>query len=290
MPSFLRNVSGGTSVASWKQPKRQRNDTGQVATYWTAGVLGLSVEYLLIAGGGGGGFDAGGGGGAGGYVTGTLNLINATITIGNGGAYNTDGNNSIFAADSLVVTAIGGGSGRSAGQNGNSGGSGGGSGYSAGLSGGASTQTSPTGGTGFGNVGGSSPVQVSYSGGGGGGAGGAGSNNNVSNGLGGAGLASSITGASVTRAGGGGAGWFATAGGSGGGGTGGGANNGTVNTGSGGGGGGASTAGGSGGSGIFILRYPDSQPAASATTGSPTITVSGGYRIYNFTGSGSITF
>ena len=29
---------------------------------------------------------------------------------------------------------------------------------------------------------------------------------------------------------------------------------------------------------------------AAATTGSPTITTSGGYRIYEFTASGSITF
>ena len=77
-------------------------------------------------------------------------------------------------------------------------------------------------------------------------------------------------------------------------------NPGTTNTGGGGGGalynGYASMAsrvsrpGGAGGSGVVILRYPDSNPAASATTGSPTVTVSGGYRVYKFTSSGSITF
>jgi hypothetical protein len=37
-----------------------------------------------------------------------------------------------------------------------------------------------------------------------------------------------------------------------------------------------------------ILRYPDSF-AAATTTGSPTVTVTGGYRIYQFTASGTIT-
>jgi hypothetical protein len=39
-----------------------------------------------------------------------------------------------------------------------------------------------------------------------------------------------------------------------------------------------------------IIRYVDTYDAASATTGSPTITVAGGYRVYQWTASGSITF
>ena len=64
---------------------------------------------------------------------------------------------------------------------------------------------------------------------------------------------------------------------------------GAANTG-GGGGGGRAAAGGAGGSGIVILRYPDTFIAATSTTGSPTITVAGGFRVYKFTASGSITF
>jgi hypothetical protein len=45
-----------------------------------------------------------------------------------------------------------------------------------------------------------------------------------------------------------------------------------------------------GGSGVVVIRYANSFAAASATTGSPTYTVSGGFRIYRFTGSGSITW
>jgi hypothetical protein len=39
-----------------------------------------------------------------------------------------------------------------------------------------------------------------------------------------------------------------------------------------------------------IIRYSDTYDAATATTGSPTVTVAGGYRVYKFTGTGSITF
>jgi hypothetical protein len=48
--------------------------------------------------------------------------------------------------------------------------------------------------------------------------------------------------------------------------------------------------GGSGGSGVVIIRYPDTFPAATSTTGSPTFTTTGGFNIYRWTGSGSITF
>jgi hypothetical protein len=63
----------------------------------------------------------------------------------------------------------------------------------------------------------------------------------------------------------------------------------TANTGSGG-GGGDNTDGGNGGSGVVIIAYPDKYPAPAAISGtynSPTRT---GYRVYRFTGSGSVTF
>jgi hypothetical protein len=96
----------------------------------------------------------------------------------------------------------------------------------------------------------------------------------------------------VTYAGGGGGGGYSAGGaaGAGGGGTGGTGLNGTAgtaNTGGGGGGGGPAPAGGSG---IVIIRYSNVFDDAVATTGSPTFTNSGGFKIYKWTGSGSITF
>lgn len=138
-------------------------------------------------------------------------------------------------------------------------------------------------------------------GGGGGGAGSAGANGTASKGGdGGNGLQYSISGTATYYAGGGGAYGTTTLasrglGGLGGGGTAaytagtsGGA--GGANTGGGAGGSSSSGAGSPGGSGILILRYPDSYPAATSTTGSPTITVAGGWRTYIFTQSGTITF
>ena len=69
------------------------------------------------------------------------------------------------------------------------------------------------------------------------------------------------------------------------------ATNGTDGLGGGGGGGGANSGSGArGGSGVCIIRYVDTYPAAVTTTGSPTITVAGGYRTYKWTSSGTITF
>jgi len=215
------------------------------------------VEYLVIAGGGGGGHTYyGGGGGAGGYRTGYLAVTESTayaITVGDGGVQHTQGDNSSIASE---VVSTGGGAGGnttdSTGEAGGTGGSGGGGGNASGAGG--------SGTTGQGNDGGTAPA-ANYSAGGGG-AGTAGSDN-----VGGNGLASSITGSSVTRAGGGGGGYHVGygsggTGGSGGGGQGGEKNdlvesgNGTPNTGSGGGGSGASDEdAGSGGSGIVIIRY-----------------------------------
>jgi hypothetical protein len=39
-----------------------------------------------------------------------------------------------------------------------------------------------------------------------------------------------------------------------------------------------------------IIRYANTFTDAASTTGSPTFTNTGGYKIYTFTGSGSITF
>ncbi len=275
-------------------------------------IIPSNVDYLVVAGGGSGGNRDGGGGGAGGYLTVSGYSVTAgtpmNVTVGSGGAglaanvvaTGNNGGNSSFASS---IAIGGGGGGYYSAVAGLSGGSGGGAGNAGtgSTSGGAGT-------AGQGNAGGSaSGGSPSYTGGGGGGAsavGGAGGAG--ASGVGGAGAASSISGTSTYYAGGGGGGTDNTsgaatggAGGAGGGGAAGygghdsisyvDAISGTVNTGGGGGGAGWITASGSGGSGIVIIRQSDLSPIAN-TTGSPTITTSGGYRIYKFTASGTITF
>jgi hypothetical protein len=67
-----------------------------------------------------------------------------------------------------------------------------------------------------------------------------------------------------------------------------------VNTGGGGGGASSSVStgrtGGIGGSGVVIITYPATYLPATATTGSPNVIVSGGYRTYKWITSGSIIF
>ena len=281
------------------------NDWKAVATFTSAV---SSVEYLVVAGGGSGGSRIGGGGGAGGYRTATgfsvTTGVSYTVTVGAGGAAVTstpgvtgnNGNDSVF---STITSTAGGGGGayiNTSGTAGKNGGSGGGGSFSG--NGGVATAGTGTSGQGSsGGVGSNSQTN----GGGGGGASAAGAAATGAGGVGGAGSASSISGSSVTYAGGGGGSGDSTAGAGGSGGGGAGATgtstgtSGTANTGGGGGGarnnsdtGGVSS--GAGGSGIVIIRYADSAPAAASTTGSPTITVAGGYRVYKWTGSGTITF
>tara|TARA_Y100000114_G_scaffold134788_1_gene135203 strand:+ start:300 stop:1592 length:1293 start_codon:yes stop_codon:yes gene_type:complete len=280
-----------------------------------------SLEMLVIAGGGaGGGHDHGGGGGAGGYRESTQTVTSGTtvtVTVGAGGAVGSpvgvvggSGATSQVSGPALTtITSAGGGGGAASGsapaRNGISGGSGGGgAGYSGQPDGtGGSGNTPPVsppqgndGGNGY--YSGGSPN--GYPTGGGGGAGAAGGDGSGSNaGAGGVGSASSITGASVTRAGGGGGSSYPNgsnaSGGTGGGGDGtrgsGPANAGTANTGGGGGGHSGppgTVAGGAGGSGVVILSMPTAN-FSGTTSGTVATSTSGSKTILTYTGSGTYT-
>ena len=252
-----------------------------------------TMSHVVLAGGGGGGVDRGGGGGAGGfrevknpatpYTASPLdgypsapNRVTVTaqaypITVGAGGAIGVpmagsggpggNGNPSVFSG----ITSTGGGGGKTSNSpqgagNGGSGGGGAGSGSTTAGTGNTPPVSPPQG-----NKGGDSADGSPFaSGAGGGGAGAAAANANLPSGNspdGGPGVATSITGSPVTRAGGGGStGKNPTASGAGGPGGGGSAStgsNGTAGTANTGGGGGSSCTalGGLGGSGIVIIRY-----------------------------------
>jgi autotransporter-associated beta strand protein len=285
--------------------------------------LGFFAEYLLVGGGGGGaGRDVGGGGGAGGYRSSVigelsggnsgaearLNLVTApgnptqtyAVTVGAGGAGGTDatnqrhgrdGGNSSFAG----IIAIGGGGARGFDSPGSPNGGSGGGGD------GLSTTSAGTGtaGQGFNGGTGQGPGNNTYGGGGGGGAGQAGSNASSGSKKGGDGLASSITGTSVIRAGGGGGAGHRTSsptssgsGGSGGGGSapttaGNNGGAGTANTGGGGGASmGTSVSGGTGGSGVVIVRYAGAAAGTGGTVSAGTGTAMG-YTLHQFTTTGN---
>jgi len=252
-PVTISGLTQGTTYFIKLKAVNDMGDSAESAAVSSTTTSTIVVDYVVSAGGGGGAvYEAGGGGGGGGYRhsygtasgTGTsggggpcetpLTLspsTNYAVQVGAGGTGGypgATGGNSVF----FTITSLGGGGGGgfsspSTTNPGVSGGCGGGGGGS-GSAGAGTTNQGYGGGSGYNSTGGS---------GGGGGAGSAGSSTTP-----GVGVASSITGTSVTRNKGGG---YST---------------GTAAANTGNGGGGAGTAyGGSvqqAGSGVVILRYP----------------------------------
>ena len=244
---------------------------------WEEYVTSIEVEYLVVAGGGGGGrsndANAAGGAGAGGFLTGFVTVTSdpVPITVGLGGAGATtndttgaSGTDSFFSNVRALQGSGGGGPNGLLVARHPSGGS---SGAKATANVSATEDCVQTQGTiGQGNGGGSSRTSVTAANLSAGGGGGAGSNGvdatTPQAGAGGDGLASSLSGSSVTYAGGGGGGSRSNtggAGGSGGGGAGGsanaaGSNASPANTGSGGGGSSRQNNGGNGSSGVVIFQ------------------------------------
>ena len=235
-----------------------------------------------------------------------------TITIGSGGAGRSGGSvtsggdgssSSISGSDITDVTTTGGGGGGFGRYNNGGGGRGGGSGGGGGVAHTGSGGPGGSGTAGEGFAGGSSNGLSNNSAGGGGGAAQVGEQAETDGGSyggdGGSGLQSSISGTATYYAGGGGGGSDNGTGKQGNGGLGGGGDGhqsgvhgvaGTANTGGGGGGGGdnSSANSGQGGSGCVTLRLLASD-FSGTTTGSPTITDDGIFKVIKFSGTGSIT-
>ena len=295
------NTAGELDLAQWEGGSLYFTSASS-AIFFRGGAAGITADFLVVGGGGAGGTGDGsvayGGAGAGGYrnsfnsetsgggasAESAMTLakdIAYPIVIGAGGSAGTGGQQRSGSPGTLSqfawVVSSGGGKGLvradAQGVNGNGGSGGGGVGFLY-----AGVQSSGI--TGQGYAGGPGTSAGNRGGAGGGGAGAVGASITSNAGAnGGTGVASTITGSSVTRGGGGGGGGYGTTGGTGG--TGGGGNggtgssaagNGTVNTGGGGGAGGGSGSspyyanGGNGGSGVIIFRVPDTV----------TVTMSGG--------------
>lgn len=268
-------------------------------TQWQNITGNYAVDYLLVAGGGAGGGAGGngGGGGAGGLLANSTTVTVGTsypIVVGSGGASfaNQGANTTAFS-----LTAVGGGGGGNNAGGGGSGGSGGGA--ARGNDGLPDSGGSAVSGQGFAGGNTSGSTSPGYGSAGGGGASAVGQDGQPFNGgNGGAGLASSITGTSVTYAGGGGGGGGdgIGTGGAGGGGNGGGGPSGAItqpgvaNTGGGGGGsGGGGGTNNAGGSGVVIVRYASASQRGTGGTVTSYSDAGITYFVHTFTSSGTFT-
>lgn len=257
VPPEFEYGSGGdtvTDITVGDDTYRVHKFTSLGSATFTAPAV-AELQILVVGGGGGGGLGTaniggGGGGGAGGYVSQTYEPSvgeQIAVVVGDGGAAQTDGNQSSFGD----VIAYGGGKGgtNSAGSNGASGGGG-----SVGSKAGGIASYGAQG-----NSGGNGDTTGAGHGGGGGGGGSGSVGANATNYVGangGSGTSNDITGTSVTYAAGGKGGGNGTAGAAG--------ANGAANTGNGGGGsgqnGGTVYAAGKGGSGVVIVKYLVAEP------------------------------
>lgn len=196
---------GGTTNAFIENGKKYRCNTFRSPDNIVFPKAG-KVECLVVGGGGAGGFGnsdtrvGDGGGGAGGYRTATVVGKSTSLTVGAGGGYNNQLDLSYPGGSSSFLGIVSSGGGRGGQGNfaaGSPGGSGGGGNW---TNGGGGSGNDPPVSPPQGNPGGFAHPN---GGGGGGGAGGSGNPGQSSNGAGGAGITSSFTGTSITRARGG---------------------------------------------------------------------------------------